>query len=179
MTEKLARRGLETHQEYEANIMRHVKIEEVMFRDFVSLPPTETVGVIADLIASHDPRFARHHAFSIVDDEGRLVGIVTQSDLLRMLELEDGREKTLLEAGSRALVVCFPDETVFDALSRMLRSNIGRLPVVSREDEHRMIGYVSRTSVMSAWNRHLDEESQRERGWFGDFLAGQSKKRSG
>ncbi|HUK31847.1 MAG TPA: CBS domain-containing protein, partial [Candidatus Acidoferrum sp.] len=174
MTEKLARRGLETHQEYEANVMHHVKIEEVMFRDIVSLPPTEKVGVIADLMASHDPRFTRHHAFAIVDDEGLLVGLVTQSDLLRMLELEGGREKTILEAGTRSLVVCFPDETVFDALTRMLRGNIGRLPVVSREDPHRMIGYVSRTSVMAAWNRHLEDESKRERGWFGDFLAGQT-----
>ncbi len=174
MTEKLARRGLETHQEYETNIMCHVKISEVMFHDVLSLPPTQKVGQIADLIASHDPRFTRHQAFSIVDDEGSLVGLLTLGDLLRILELEGGREKTVLEAGTRSLVVCFPDETVFDALTRMLRSNIGRLPVVSREDPHRMVGYIGRTSVIAAWGRHVDEESVRERGWFGDFLAVQS-----
>jgi chloride channel protein, CIC family len=175
MTEKLARRGLHTHQDYEANVMRHVKIQEVMFRDVATVPPAMMVGEVVDGIASRDPRFARHHAILIVDDRGLLDGLVTQSDLLRMMELEGGREKTVLEAGTRSLVVCYPDETVFAALTRMLRSNIGRLPVVSREDPHRMIGYVSRASILSAWGRHMDDESVRERGWFGDFLAGQDE----
>jgi CIC family chloride channel protein len=47
----------------------------------------------------------------------------------------------------------------------MLRNDIGRLPVVSRADEHHMIGYLSRASVMSAWGRHLEHESVREHGW--------------
>ena len=59
--------------------------------------------------------------------------MVTQSDLLAMLEVEGGRDKSVLEAGTRALVVCYSDENVFEALTRMLRNDIGRLPVVSRE----------------------------------------------
>jgi len=174
MTEKLARRGLETHQEFETNVMRHVKIQEVMFRDVAVVPPTMKVGDAADRIASRDPNFARHHALVIVDEQGRLAGLVTQSDLLRMLKLEGGREKTAIEAGTRSLVVCFADETVYDALTRMLRNNIGRLPVVTREDPHRMIGYVSRASIMAAWGRHLDDESVRERGWFDNLFTGQN-----
>jgi CIC family chloride channel protein len=74
-----------------------------------------------------------------------------------------------LDIGSRDLVVCFPDESVFVALNRMLRSNIGRLPVVSREDPLHMIGYLGRTSVMSSWGRHLEDESLREQGWIDRF----------
>ncbi len=170
MTEKLARRGLDTHQDFEANVMRQVKVSEVMFSDVPTISPRMKVSEATDRIASGDPDLARHHALPIVDENGQLAGMVTQSDLLGMLELEGGRDKTVLEAGTRALVVCYPDENVFEAMTRMLRSDIGRLPVVSREDSHRLIGYVSRSSVMSAWGRHLDDESNREHGWFTQYF---------
>jgi len=165
MTEKLARRGLDTHQDFEANVMRQVKVSEVMFSDIPTISPQMKVSEATDRIASGDPDLARHHALPIVDERGQLSGMVTQSDLLSMLELEGGRDKTVLEAGARALVVCYPDENVFEAMTRMLRNDIGRLPVVSREDSHHLIGYVSRSSVMSAWGRHLEDESLREHGW--------------
>jgi CBS domain-containing protein len=128
------------------------------------------VSEATDRIASGDPELARHHALPIVTENGQLAGMVTQSDLLAMLDVEGGRDKTVLEAGTRALVVCYPDENVFEALTRMLRNNIGRLPVVSREDTHHLIGYVSRSSVMSAWGRHLDDESVREHGWLKQYF---------
>src|SRR5579863_8044366 len=39
MTEKLARRGLDTHQDFEANVMRQVKVGEVMFTGVTTIPP--------------------------------------------------------------------------------------------------------------------------------------------
>lgn len=170
MTEKLARRGLNTHQDFEANVMKQVKVSEVMFSDVPTISPQMKVSEAADRIASGDPELARHHALPIVTENGQLAGMVTQSDLLAMLDVEGGRDKTVLEAGTRALVVCYPDENVFEALTRMLRNNIGRLPVVSREDTHHLIGYVSRSSVMSAWGRHLDDESVREHGWLKQYF---------
>jgi CIC family chloride channel protein len=170
MTEKLARRGLATHQDFESNVMRQVKVSEVMFSDVPTISPQMKVSEATDRIASGDPDLARHHALPIVDERGQLAGMVTQSDLLGMLEFEGGRDKTVLEAGTRALVVCYPDENVFEALTRMLRNDIGRLPVVRREDPHHLIGYVSRSSVMSAWGRHLEDESVREHGWLEKYF---------
>lgn len=169
MTEKLARRGLNTHQDFEANVMRQVKVSEVMYSEVPIVSPEMKVSEAADRIAMGDPNMVRHHALPVVDAMGRLAGIVTQSDLLQMMEIEGGRDKTVLEAGTRSLAVCYPDEDVFEALTRMLRNDIGRLPVVSREDRHKMVGYLSRASVMSAWGRHLDDESEREHGWIAQF----------
>jgi CBS domain-containing protein len=174
MTEKLARRGLNTHQDFEANVMKQVKVSEVMFSDVPTISPQMKVSEAVDRIASGDPDLARHHALPIVDERGQLSGMVTQSDLLAMLEVDGGRDKTVLEAGTRALVVCYPDENVFDAMTRMLRNDIGRLPVVGREDSHHLIGYISRSSVMSAWGKHLDDESNREHGWIKKYFKGGS-----
>ena len=72
---------------------------------------------------------------------------------------------TVLAAGSQPPVVAYPDELGHDAMYRMLQRDIGRLPVVSRENPAQMVGYFNRSSVLGAWTRQMQEESVREHGW--------------
>ena len=62
-------------------------------------------------------------------------------------------------------IVTFPDERLHDALAKMLNNNIGRLPVVSRRDPHRLVGYLERSNVLAARLSRLEEEHLRESGW--------------
>jgi predicted transcriptional regulator len=39
----------------------------------------------------------------------------------------------------------------------MVNHSIGRLPVVSRERPHRLIGIITRSDVLSVFQRHLKE----------------------
>jgi CBS domain-containing protein len=136
-----------------------------MARGVATVAPEETVRAVADRFACGDPRMARHRALPILDRDARLVGIVTQGDILRALEADPQGATPVLDAGTLSLVVAHPDESAFDALTKMLLNNVGRLPVVSRADAQHMVGYVNRTSLMASWGRHLEEESLRETGW--------------
>ncbi len=171
MTEKLARRGLNTHQEYEINALKQLRVEEVMARDVATVLPETTVLAAADRFATGDLKSSRHHALPIVDSSGRLQGLATQGDLLRALQADPAGEMSVLDAGARSLVVTYPDERVFDAVTKMLENNIGRLPVVDRKDAQRMVGYINRANVMGSWRGHLHEESVREQGWLGNLGA--------
>ena len=64
----------------------------------------------------------------------KLAGIITRADLMRALDQDSSGNMTVLQAGSHKLVVTYPDEVLYDAAARMLRANVGRMPVVSRED---------------------------------------------
>jgi H+/Cl- antiporter ClcA/CBS domain-containing protein len=165
MTEKLARRGLETHQEYEANVMKQVRVGEIMAQGTLTVTPEETIRAVADRLASEDPRLAGHRALPIVNQQGQLVGMVTQGDILRGLQENPAGDLPVIEAGTRSLIVAHADESAFDALTKMLVNNVGRLPVVDRKDPQKMIGYINRTSVMACWGSHLHDESWRETGW--------------
>jgi CIC family chloride channel protein len=165
MTEKLARRGLETHSEYETNVMKQIKVGEIMAEGVVTVSPEETVRALADRMASGDPRLMRHRALPIVSQDGRLVGIVTEGDVLRGLEENPAGDLPVIEVGSRSLVVAHPDESAFDALTKMLINNVGRLPVVDRKNPEKMVGYLNRAAVMACWGQHLHQESWREAGW--------------
>ena len=165
MTEKLARMGFGAGQDYESNALKQLKVADVMVRDVAAVLPEETIRSAADRFASGDLKNSRHHALPIVDSAGRLQGLVTQGDLLRALQSDPEGKMTVLDAGARSLVVAHPDERVFDAVTKMLDNNIGRLPVVDRNDPRKMVGYINRANVMGSWRGHLHAESVREHGW--------------
>jgi len=165
LTEKVARRGYHITREYSIDPLAVLRVEDVMDRDVPTIHATMKVKELSDKIAHHDPRLTRRQGLPIVDETGKLVGIITRGDVLQALEqgMKDDNT-TVLDAGSRSLVVTYPDELLHDAVTKMLRNNIGRLPVVSRKDARQLIGYLGRSSVMAARLRRLEEEHVREQG---------------
>ena len=165
MTEKLARRGLQVHQDYEADVLAQAVVSETMEKDAPVIAAGTRVGEVAERIARHDPAVARYEALLIVDASGKLAGIVTRGDILRALDEDSTGTMTVEQAGSSKLVVTYPDETVSEALAKLLRNNIGRLPVVDRADERKVVGYLNRAAILAARMRRLHDEQVREPGW--------------
>ena len=124
MTEKLARRGLRIHQDYEPDVFQQVTVGEVMSKDFDTVPVDMRVAELADRITKRDPAVTHHQGVLIVDKEGRLAGIITRADIMRALETDPTGNMTVLsKAGSRSNpVVTYPNEVLYDAVARMLRS---------------------------------------------------------
>jgi CIC family chloride channel protein len=166
MTEKLARRGLHVHQDYEADVLSQARVAETMEKELPTIPADTKVGALAERIAQHDPAVARHEALLVLDNAGKLSGIITRGDLLRALDTDSSGTMTVKDAGSTNLVVAYPDELISEAASKMLRHNIGRLPVVERADPRNVIGYLGRSGVMAARLRRFHDEHTREPGWF-------------
>jgi CBS domain-containing protein len=167
MTEKLARRGLRIHQDYEADVLQHTIVSETMDPDAPTIAGDIRLSEFADRIARGEPSVSRHQAMLVLDSEGKLSGMITRGDVLRALEQD--ASVTVLDASSRNIVITYPDETLHDAAAKMLRYNIGRLPVVDRKDERHILGYLGRPGIMAARLRRLDEEHLREPGWFRGF----------
>jgi chloride channel protein, CIC family len=166
MTEKLARRGLRVHQDYETDVLSQARVVDTMEQELPAISAGTTVGALAERIAQHDPAVARHEALLILDDTGRLAGIITRGDLLRAFDKDSSGAMTVQEAGSTRLVVTHPDELVSEAAAKMLRNDIGRLPVVDRADHRKVVGYLGRSGVMAARLVRFEDEHVREPGWF-------------
>jgi H+/Cl- antiporter ClcA/CBS domain-containing protein len=164
LTEKVARRGYHVTREYSVDPLAVLRVGEVMDVNPPSVAASMKVSELSDLIAHRDPKLTRRQGIPVVDEEGRLAGIITRGDLLRAIELGADGDTTVLDAGSRRLVVSYPDELLHEAVTKMLRNDIGRLPVVSREDQRKLLGYLGRAGVMAARLRRLEEEHVREQG---------------
>ena len=165
LTEKVARRGYHIAYEYGVDPLQARLVGEVMDSTPATVPATMRVSEYADRLAQGDALLARRQGTPIVDAEGRLAGIITRGDVLRALEQAPTGELTVLQAGRRELIVTYPDEPVQTAVAKMLRNEVGRLPVVSRADPTKLVGYLGRTGIMEARLRGLEEEDLRERSW--------------
>jgi len=169
MTEKLVRRGLRIHQDYEADVLQQMVVSETMDREAPVLPAGIPVRELAERIARHEPEVSRHQGMLLMDADKRLAGIITRGDILRSLDEDPSGAMSLLEAGSRKMIVTHPDETLHEAAAKMLRNNIGRLPVVDRKDPQHVVGYLGRPGIMAARLHRLHEEHVREPGWVKRF----------
>jgi len=166
MTEKIARRGLRIPQDYDADVFSQTTVGEVMDKNVQTLSADGTISELAQRISRHDPIISVYQAWPLVDADGKLSGIITRHDLFRALEKPSAfADVALREAGSTKLVVAYPDETVHHAVAQMLTHGVGRLPVVHRDEPRKLIGYLSRTSLLSARLRNLRQETVREKGW--------------
>jgi len=168
MTEKLARRGLHVPGEYEVNVLNFVRVDEVMRKDVVPIPADMTVGDLAARIGQ--PQYRLTEGLPIATSDGKLAGVITEGDLLRALEDDPSGKTTVVNAGGHQPIVAYSDEQAFDALLRMLQNNIGRLPVVTRENPEQMVGYLNRSNILSVWTRQIEEEGVREHGWLDRML---------
>ncbi len=176
MTLKLARRGLEPTLDYQADLLRNVRVREVMTKDVPAVPATWSLRELAERLNS-DSALAEHRALPVVDAAGRLLGVVTRGDLLRQLQASPEGPMTVGEICSRPALVAFPDEPVLDALYRMLQNRIGRLIVVERAAPERPVGVLTQSDVLKIWSRHFEEEYLREHGWLERLLPARGEER--
>ena len=173
MTEKLARWGLRVHQDYEADALTQATVGETMERELPVIAATTLVRDLADRVARHDPAVARHEALLILGEKNELAGIITRGDILRALDRTPSGTMTVLEAGTKDMIVAYPDELVSEAAAKLLRFNIGRLPVVergnARKNERHIVGYLGRAAILAARSRRFHDEHVVERGWLPKF----------
>lgn len=148
-TMKLSRRGTRLSRGRDADILQGVTVGEVMSHSFQTVPMELTIDKLGQIFAS-----SRHHGLMILDEKGKLWGVVTITDLDRAVADKRPAETTVAEIGTGwpNLAVAYPDESMGDALARLGARGFGRLPVVSREDPYHLVGLVWRQAITEAYN---------------------------
>jgi CIC family chloride channel protein len=140
-TKKLSRRGIRIAQDLEINVLKTRFVGDVMTREVETIPQDMPLREVRDRILE-----SGHQGFPLVDGEGRLVGIITGRDVKEAIK----RDKNLpaIAVAQRNLIVAYPDETLDVAWERMGEHDIGRLPVVTREDPQRLVGFLTKGDLI-------------------------------
>ena len=164
LTEKLARRGHHITREYSIDPFEFARVRDVMDQDAPTVLASMKLLEFSDRIADGDARLSRRQGTLIVDRRNQLVGIITRGDIVRALRKKQSTEMTVAEAGSLELTVAFPDEPLHAALTKMLNRNVGRLPVVERNNQTKVVGYLGRAAILSARMKIHEEENILQKG---------------
>lgn len=85
---------------------------------------------------------------------------ISRGDIMRAMQNGAADTTAVLSAAKIDVAVTYPDETLQSAVAKMLRRNIGRLPVVDPLIPGKVVGYLGRGDILAARTR-LNEEEQR------------------
>ena len=138
-------------------------VRDVMSTHVIAAREHATYKELAAML--HDQRVS---AFPVVDDDNRVIGIVSEGDLLAKEALEgtvpgtlsslprqrEGSRVSGLTAAdlmSRPAVTIGPDEPVAHAARLMYNKRVKRLPVTT--DDGTLVGIVTRSDVLTVYNK--------------------------
>jgi CBS domain-containing protein len=142
---------------YEPDHLRSTHVADVMTRDVKVVRASEPMTVVRQRIEN-----GQHSAYPIVEDDQRLVGIISRQDLLR----DGDGSHALRDLASTDVVTASPDEPLVAVLRRLVDEQVDHVPVV--EDGDRLVGMVTRTDLLHARARHLrsdEHDGHRLRLW--------------
>ena len=153
MTEKIARRGVRVPTEYAADYLEQVLVRDACTREVVSLRTRDSLGDVRHWIQSGRAE-AQHQGYPVIDDSGRVRGVVTRRVLLDPAEPGNRRVGDL---PLRAPVVAHEHHSLREAADHMVAEDIGRLVVVGVDAPHPLVGILTRGDILSAHARRLKE----------------------
>jgi len=117
----------------------------------VTATPGETLLEAARKLAEHNIG-----SLPVVDSQGRIVGIVTERDIVRHLAARgpEALNMKLADVMTRELVTASPDEPIPQLAQKMTRHGIRHIPVV--DERRRVLGVVSIRRIL----RHILAENE-------------------
>jgi CBS domain-containing protein len=151
-----------------------MRVRDIMSHPVFTVRPTDPIEGAAALLSDR-----RITAAPVVDGDGRLVGIVSEGDLLRDRVPDDPtahlrppvnhhRPKVVAEVMTGNVVTAWLDEDVSDVARTMLHRDVRSIPVL---DGGRLVGIVSRRDLLRTVVRTdevlRDEVQQRLDGYSG------------
>lgn len=135
------------------DLLRSIKIKDMMTAPVITIKEWEDFHIVRDMLEVHD---IRH--LPVVDDSGRLVGLVSQRHLYRIVSprrLENGGwyyDKDVLDSFILKKVMVLdphtlkPENTLEEGMQAMITFKFGCIPIV--DGGNRPVGIITRDSVI-------------------------------
>jgi CBS-domain-containing membrane protein len=140
-----------------------MKARDVMVSPVITARPDASVGEVAKLLLEH-----RFSAVPVVDSQGRLVGIISEGDLMHRAEAGTERQRSwwlrgfagaetlafdyikaharkVVDVMTPEVVTASPDTPLREVASLMEKHSIKRVPIVT---DGRLVGIVTRANLI-------------------------------
>ena len=122
-------------------------VQSVMSRRIVQILEKISMSEVRNVAEKYD-----YNGFPVVTPEGRLVGMITKGDLLRVacIALDDPEvwRQPVSHFMAHGVLALRPMESMRSAVQDMTEAKLRSLPVI--DDERHVIGMVSRNDLMAA-----------------------------
>lgn len=152
-TVKLVRKGVHFEQGRDIDVLENVTVEEIMNPHAVTVHKDQPLSEV--FVISHKTHI---QGFPVMSDEDHLYGFITVHDLENvLLKTTDAnlQDIKVADIATRPALTVFPDEPVLSAIRKMSPRDLARLPVVSRGGDNILVGLISRSDILRAYEIEL------------------------
>ncbi len=143
---KLSRRGEGIARGHDLHRVEHVMVRDVMIRDFPSVKQTDNLTKIVRVARAN----SHFENLPVMDEHGKLVGIIRPEDLHRILDSDV--DAHMINADDIALtipVAVSPNANLLEALRDFGQRDVETLPVEEvANGKRRLVGLLLRSDVM-------------------------------
>lgn len=126
-----------------------VQAGQVMTRDVISVLPESPVLDVVRLMTDREVS-----GIPVVDREKRLVGIVTEKDVIRLLVEEDVNKHSVQDYMTHKVMSFKEDSNILDICRFFIKSHVRRVPIL--DADNRLVGLISRRDVLMEIRRIKD-----------------------
>ena len=145
-TIKLMRKGI--YLDLPQPVLSEVSVGEAMHKEVIAVSPLCRISEVRDGIYRYN-----YTGFPVVD-EGRLVGMITFDDIRRIPPPEQ-EKMSVKEVAVRAPITINPHQSAKTAMDIMYENDVGRLAVVEKDNAQKLIGIITRSDVIRAYEREM------------------------
>ncbi|MEO8396965.1 MAG: chloride channel protein, partial [Chloroflexota bacterium] len=151
----LARSGIRLQQTRDIDVMGALSVSDAM------IAPAPVIRADQPLVDLRDGlRKSKAHGLVVVDDQNKVVGIATLSDLRQAYEEGKGDSK-VGEMCVKDVVTTTPDEPLWRAMRNMGQRAIERLPVIDPVTCE-PLGVLTRNGIMRAYNEAITRKIEQQ-----------------
>jgi len=154
-TLKLTRKGIDIKAGKEVNILKSIGVSEVMNVEPETLSEGIGMGKLADRISK-----SKYSSFPVINGQNELTGMLSFLDYHDAVFDEDLRDLVVVkDIATSQLITVSIDENIFDALEKISVHDFSILPVVSGNDNRKLLGILTRRDIIAAYNKALIKKS--------------------
>ncbi|MBT8351946.1 MAG: chloride channel protein, partial [Deltaproteobacteria bacterium] len=152
---KLLRRGINLEEGKEINVLKSIKVSEVMNTEVETI--TEALGLekLAEIISK-----SKYNSFPVVGVGNKLTGILSFFDYNEAIFDENLRGLVVAkDIATLDVVTISTDDNLYNALEKITFKDFSILPVVSTDDSTKLTGVLTRRDIMGAYNKAVIKKS--------------------
>lgn len=154
MTEKINRRGVQTPDAYEPDILRELVVEEVMDKNIPAVTANERIREVLEI-----SKIQNGYGAIIFNNEDKVSGAINLKDLYEGIL----KGHTTISELEYEEVYVFPASTLLAAITLMEEHKLDLLPVVSRQNKGKVAGIITKHLILSAYRRRRDDSNEHQR----------------
>ena len=152
-TVDFTREGIDIHEGREAAILKSVKVGKAITEDVDFISEQANINHLLEIFRMAKNSFY----FPVVDDSGRMTGIISMQDVKNILHRAEEERVCYLVGGicSRDVITLTPDNSLYTAMQLFDVKGIEEIPVVEDLENKWVVGMLKRRDVIAAYNHEI------------------------